>query len=255
MKTMKEVRKACCEIEVTLSEMDLLLCPEASMREHAQGELRDRNQDGSIGMFTSDNFFREKDIIFFIEHLLTGGIDDSGRKFIFTYIFQEHRLLFNYLDEDRPDVLRLLQEKEWMTDTDRDFCSYIDGVARFLVGYIRGFCLNFGFDPSELAGYKIPEATLYHWPEPIPRDTDTVARRCLYKPMPRTQTIPALYAILKKAGINSSVFDKTVIAEVVEALTGGNGKTCGKDTYAYGLLDDDLTKETKTLLKKISIDA
>lgn len=73
-----------------------------------------------------------------------------------------------------------------------------------------------------------------------------------YTTMPRTYRIAALKALIGKSGLCKNI-DKTRIAEFVEAVTGGNIETKGKDTVSYKKPTADAIAGAAELLKKIGI--
>lgn len=74
-----------------------------------------------------------------------------------------------------------------------------------------------------------------------------------YITLPRTHRIAAVQALINKLGLCKNI-DKTRIAEFVEAVTGGNIETKGKDTVSYKKPTADAIAGATELLKKIGID-
>lgn len=73
-----------------------------------------------------------------------------------------------------------------------------------------------------------------------------------YTTLPRTYRIAAVKSLIDKSGLCKNI-DKTRIAEFVEAVTGGNIETKGKDTVSYKKPTADAIARAEELLKKIGI--
>ena len=73
-----------------------------------------------------------------------------------------------------------------------------------------------------------------------------------YKKIPRTHAIAALKILLTKLNVYKKT-DKTVVAEFIEAVTGGNITKKGKDTMSYKKPEKTALLAAKELLGKIGV--
>lgn len=74
-----------------------------------------------------------------------------------------------------------------------------------------------------------------------------------YKTIPRTHRIAAVWGLIDKLKLRSSM-DKTILAAFVEAVTGGNIESRPKDTVSYKEPEATAKEAAAELLKKIGVE-
>ena len=132
------------------------------------------------------------------------------------------------------------------------FCDSVLAACQFFFYHLYILCSDMGNPLNKICPNEFSDTIIERIGRPDLGECNEWKAKD-YKTLPRRQGVSSINQLLNRLGIKEGVKDKTLIAEFIEAVTGGNIDTIGKDTYAYKHLNDELALETKELFKKIGI--
>jgi len=138
-----------------------------------------------------------------------------------------------------------------LSDKEQDMAAYgILAIMFYFLNALGNIVDAYGIDMRHMwQQLKLSEELM----EPILDYSKNNKENISYKTMPRTHRIAAVAGLIDKMGLRKTI-DGTKIAEFIEAVTGGNIETSGKDTVAYKKPTKDAQNAANELLKKIGIE-
>jgi hypothetical protein len=209
--------------------------------------------------------------------------DEAGRQFLFRRLIRRIHIFNAYYDEqfyavkftdgkiERVEKPRKESFKEHYfspridvgqdEEGNRDYYYFVfhtHCILREVAKDICILCYDLGWDMEEMSPLILADEYLNrNFNYPILDDvnpTAEVSRKVNYETIPRNQLIPAVCALLDKAGINQGNTSKMAIAKFAEALTGGNIEQTSQNNYARRYLDEPLTPKVKEMFKEIGLE-
>jgi len=176
--------------------------------------------------------------------------NDEMRRYLLKRIFDNAQYYLKETNNQKEQDVEINLQLDKLTSTVKDvgewfFCSV--GNFIYLVSLVAA---RLGYNVKEFSKEDIPDKKLidmFYKQLQEPQEEQKT-----YAVMPRAHRIATVYKLLDAAGVNSNNTDRTVMAGIVEAVTGGNIQVKPRDTLSYKRPERTAIKGADECLKPIA---